>query len=253
MFISVALRKMPCVMKTFGWIQLVMVMCGLIVGGCASAGYQKSDAAADSLQDAAAEVEAEKIAIDATIATLNDLINNPATDLKPQFDRYNIALNRLIDVEHRNEKAADRASRKSVAYFETWDKELDGMEYQAVRDQSAARKNEVKSRFNAVNSRYRETQQVVQPLISYCEDIRLALSTDLTLGGLQSVKTVAANAQQGAQKVQSALAQLSDALAESGAQMSSTAPVPTEGPQNAQAVGASDGPVSESQHAEVRQ
>lgn len=251
MFWLLRVRENGRVMKTIGWIQLAVATLAILAGGCASQGYHKSDAAADSLQNAAVQVDGEKIAIDSTVATLNDLINNPAPDLKPQFERYSMALDRLIDLEQRNEKAAERASQKNVAYIEAWNRQLDTIQYEAIRNESIARKNEVQSRFNAVNSRYHETQQVVQPLISYFQDIRTALSTDLTMDGLQSVKPIAANAEQGARKVQLALDRLSDELAKSGVQMASTLPPPAPN-QNVQAQGASEGPV-ESQHAEVRQ
>jgi hypothetical protein len=80
---------------------------------------------------------------------------------------------------------------------------------------------------------------VIEPLISYLQDIRTALSTDLTVGGIRSVKTLADNASQNAQKVQTALARLSDELYESGARMSSIGPreQPAEG-------GVGDGPES---------
>jgi hypothetical protein len=57
-------------------------------------------------------------------------------------------------------------------------------------------------------------------LIAYLRDIRTSLSVDLTAGGVASVKSLAENAQQNARKVQSALAQLSEDLAESGTRMS---------------------------------
>lgn len=228
-----------------------MLACGVILNGCASAGYEKSDVAADTLQDASTQVYAESIAIDATVATLNDLIDNPAPDLKPQFDKFNIALNRLTELEVRNEKSAERTSRKTVAYFDKWDKQLASIDYEAVRKESAARKAAVKDRFNSVSSRYHETQEVVQPLITYFEDIRTALSTDLTRGGLESVKSLAANAEQGARKVQVALGQLSDDLAASGAEMSSANP-PQDTGSEVEAKGGAAGNL-ESDHAEARQ
>ena len=93
--------------------------------------------------------------------------------------------------------------------------------FAAVRDQSVSRKTQVSDEFNTVNQRYRENQAVIEPLISYLQDIRTALSTDLTEGGLQSVKPLAENAEQNARKVQTALARLADDLSASRTQMSS--------------------------------
>jgi len=119
------------------------------------------------------------------------------------------------------------------------------MKFDAVRDQSVSRKTQVSNEFNTVDQRYRENQAVMGPLISYLRDIRTALSTDLTAGGIQSVKPLADNAQQNARKVQGALAHLSDELSASGARMSSI--MPQETPARG---GVSDTPEATQQHAE---
>lgn len=192
--------------------------------GCASTNYKKADAASESLQTAALHIQAESRAIDVALVSLNDLVNKPAPDLKPQFSRFSKALDRLVAASERAEKAAQAADHKSAEYFQDWDKETASIKYEAVRDQSVSRKTQVSNEFNTVNQRYRENQAVIQPLISYLQDIRTALSTDLTLGGIDSVKNLADNAQQNARKVQTALARLSDELAASGERMSSLTP-----------------------------
>ena len=190
------------------------------MSGCASASYDKAGAASASLRRAALDINVENRMIDVTMASLDDLINNASGDLRPHFERFNTSLNGLIDASNRAEKSAARAKEKSADYFKTWDKESASMNFEAVRDQSVARKTEVSNEFNTVNQRYHQNQAVVEPLITYLKDIRTALGTDLTAGGVQSVKPLAENARQNAQKVQTALAQLSDELAASGTRMS---------------------------------
>jgi hypothetical protein len=195
----------------------------LVTCGCAST-YRQGDAASASLHKAAMEIRAESGAIDVTLASLDNLVNNPGPDLKPQFARYSHSLDGLVAASKRAETSAEAAKQKSADFFESWDKRTADIKFEAVRDQSVSRKTQVSTEFNTVNERYRENQAVIEPLISYLQDIRTALSTDLTTGGVQSVKTLADNAAQNAQKVQTALARLSDELSESGARMSSIAP-----------------------------
>jgi hypothetical protein len=201
----------------------VCTVAALIMCGCAST-YRQGDAAGDSLSRAGTEIRAESQAIDATLASLDNLVNQPGPDLRPQYARYSHSLDRLVATSKRAEKSAEEAKQKSAEFFESWDKKTADIKYEAVRDQSVSRKTQVSDEFNTVNSRYRENQAVIEPLISYLQDIRTALSTDLTMGGIQSVKTLADNAAQNAQKVQTALARLSDELYDSGARMSSVGP-----------------------------
>src|SRR5206468_1723372 len=93
-------------------LQFIMVALGLICfSGCASNSYKKSDAAAHSLQKAAMAVNAESRAIDVTLASMDDLVNKPAGDLRPQFERFSDALNRFMDASARAEKAASNPRR----------------------------------------------------------------------------------------------------------------------------------------------
>lgn len=192
----------------------------LYLSSCASPSYQKADSASSSLQRAAMEINTENRAIDATMNALDDLVNKPAADLRPQFARFNAALNWLEDSSKRAENAANEADKKSEEYFQTWDKQMANIHYEAVRDQSVSRKTQVSDELNTVDQRYHQNQAVVEPLIAYLRDIRTSLSVDLTAGGIASVKPLAENAEQNARKVQSALAQLSGDLADSGTKMS---------------------------------
>jgi hypothetical protein len=202
----------------------ICTVVALVVCGCASRAYRHGDIASESLSKAAKEIRDESRAIDVTLASLDNLVNNPGPDLRPQYARYSHSLDRLVAASKQAEKSAEVAKRKSADFFESWDQRTAEIKYEAVRDQSVSRKTQVSDEFNTVNDRYRENQAVIDPLISYLQDIRTALGTDLTMGGLQSVKTLADNAAQNAQKVQTALAKLSDELYDSGARMSSVGP-----------------------------
>jgi hypothetical protein len=191
--------------------------------GCASTGYDKSDVAAQSLQKAAADVQAESVAFDATLGALNDLVTKPATDLKPQFQRFNEALDWLVKSAQRAANSTRQMEQKHAAYIETWNKEIAGMNYEYIRTRSEERKKEVTNGFDDVSRRAHEAESAVQPLITYLQDIRKALSADLTIGGLEAVKEIANHAEENTGKVRVALANLSKELTAASARMSSVA------------------------------
>jgi hypothetical protein len=112
---------------------------------------------------------------------------------------------------------------KNAAYVAEWDRQLQAIDYGHIHELSEARRNEVTNRMEAVERRYHESQEAIVPLISYLLDIRRALSADLTTAGLQSMRTVAQNANDNVVKVQTALDALTTELTNSGAQMSSIA------------------------------
>lgn len=193
------------------------------VSGCYSSGYRKGEGAARSLQRASTEVQNESRDIDVTLDALKNLITQPAADLRPQFRKFSAAVDRLEDSARQTERTRERVLEKSADYFETWDEHVTGIHYERIRAQSEARKTEVTNHLHAISTRYQEAEDVVRALITYFKDIRTALSVDLTLAGLDSVKEIVSNAEQNAGKVKVALSQLSDELASSGTSMSSMA------------------------------
>ena len=210
-------RTIFCIMSVLA----LALWCG---AGCQSTAYKKSDAAANSLERAAAEVQAETREIDVTLEALNDLVTNPAPDLKPQFVRFNTALDRLTASAQQTDATRLRMEQKSTEYFTAWDQQVPAINFGVIRERSEARRAEVTNHFYSVNSRYLDAQAVVWPLINYFKDIRKALSVDLTSAGLASVKDIVNNAGQNTRKVQLALAQLTNELKMSSAQLSSVTP-----------------------------
>lgn len=199
----------------------LMALALMCAAGCRTTGYKKSDVAARSFQKAAMEVQAEKREMDVTLEALNDLVNKPDADLKPQFQRFDAALKRLTGAAQQTDRTRDRMEAKTAEYLTVWDKEVADIHYGKVREQIDARRSEVTNRFHSVNTRYVEAQGVVWPLITYFNDIRTALSVDLTAAGLESVKGIVSNADENARKVQTALTRLSDELTVSGTALSS--------------------------------
>lgn len=193
------------------------------MAGCASPGYRKSDSAARSMQTAAAEVQAESRAIDLTLGSLKDLETEPGADLKQPYRHFSASLEHLIACARRTQNTGKAMAEKNAVYLQAWDKQLDAISFEHIRDLSQARRTEVANRMAAINQRYQQSQQVVEPLISYLLDIRRALGSDLTTGGLGSMKEIVENAGTNAAKVQSALNALTGELANSGTQMLSWA------------------------------
>lgn len=194
-----------------------------LLTGCNSTVYQKSDVAAISMQKAATEVQIEGRAMDQTIASLKELVADSNGDLRPPFKRFSKSLDRLITTAQHTQDTGKRMQEKNAAYLQAWDQQLQTIDYQHIRDLSEARRAEVTNRVAAVNRRYQESQAAVQPLISYLLDIRKALSTDLTPGGLESLKGIVQNATDNVGKVQTALEALTSELTNSSARMTSVA------------------------------
>src|SRR5688572_2868549 len=76
--------------------------------GCRSTGYEKSDAAALSLNKAMVEVHVVTGDIETTLEMLGSLVNEPAADLKPQYEQFSAALDRLKESVAQTESTRKR-------------------------------------------------------------------------------------------------------------------------------------------------
>jgi hypothetical protein len=202
---------------------LLLTLAVFCLAGCASNNYRRGNAAASSLDRAAAEVQAESRVLDLTVASLKELYNDPGPDLKQPFQHFSACLDRLAAAAHRTELTGQEMARKNEAYLLAWEKQLATIDYEHIRNVSQTRMLEVSNRFDVVNRRYLDCQAVVRPMVGYLLDVRRALSSDLTPEGLASMKTVVQNADTNSAKVQTALGALSTELANSGTRLSTMA------------------------------
>src|SRR5262249_48943659 len=151
--------KWESILKTAGTFGFALAT--LCLAGCASTPYHKGDVAAISLQNASSEAQGQSRALEVTMGSLDDLVNKPEPDLKPQFKRFSRSLDNLAGYARRNERSQARVRDKSAAYFEAWDKQVATMNYETIRTQSQERKTEVINSYNSVNRRYRESQDAM--------------------------------------------------------------------------------------------
>jgi hypothetical protein len=179
----------------------------MVLAGCKSAGYVKSDTTAWSLQEAAGAARVESRNLGETMAALNGLVGSTSGDLRLQLQRYSRALDQLGTAKKRGDGAASRFARRSTDYFQAWDKQLPSISDEQLRKESMARKADVMGQYQTTSREHQDAQNSLAALIGYLKDIQKALSADLTTGGLQSVRPSVSNANEMADKVQRQLTQ----------------------------------------------
>ena len=115
---------------------------GLVLAGCSSAGYRKSDAVALSMKSAAAEVQVESQELERVMGNLKQLMDEPSGDLKIAFRQFSTALDRLKASARRTNNTGHRMSQRGAEYFQAWNKQLETIDYEHVREVSATRRTE---------------------------------------------------------------------------------------------------------------
>jgi chromosome segregation ATPase len=189
------------------------------VSACKTEQYAGESTAAN-LQASGTQIEGIKDKLDAATTSLNGMVNTP-TNLPEQFSVYTAAVKDL-DATGTDAKAKVAAAReKGNAFFQNWDARTAQIKNEDIKKHSQERKKEVMERFTKIKGSFQQVFDSYQPLMSNLKDIQSALSTDLTTGGVASVKGAADSANKDAEGVKKGLDELATEFKDLGAAMSS--------------------------------
>ena len=204
-------------------VQLAVLLGGAALSaGCASTSYEKAGSASTTLQKTAQDIDQGTKKIDAVMASLSGLVNHSGPDLKKQFKKFNSELDDLQALARDVSEETAAMQNERAAYFQQWDEDLARIENEEIRNRSTERKIAVAARFETVRANYAQVKTAFNPFLSDLEDIRRALSADLTADGLASVKDVVSKANQDAQPLREAFGKLSAEFKALGVSLSAT-------------------------------
>lgn len=197
----------------------------LLHAGCASSGYEKAGKTSTTLQETARGIDHSLMPLDKAVATLSDLVNNPHPDVTPQFKKYSEAVSKLESLADDVRTRATAMREQGAAYFKVWDQELAKIQNEDIHSRSMERKNAVAARFDKVRFSYTQASTEFAPFMADLKDIRRALATDLTSGGIASVKDLASKAHSKVPPLRASLIDLSTDFKSLGVSLSSKTPV----------------------------
>ena len=165
---------------------LVSVLVGL--AGCATSGYRTSEQTAATLQALAAKIEGAGTQMDIAVTELNNLVNSPQPDLRPQFDRFSAAVGKLSALSNSVHKADNNLQARGKVHFDNWEKELATIQNEVIRSSGQARKLELQGRFDAVRNTCLSVLTSFTPVQADLGDVNRFLNSDLTPGGLAAIR-----------------------------------------------------------------
>jgi len=187
-----------------------------VLAGCATSGYQKAGQAADSVSDAAREIDLARTQIDQATSALDTLVHGPDADLKKNFTPYRDAVMALDATFASVNQKADTMEKEGQRYFAAWDQKLAEINSEDLRTRSRERQQAASDRFTQIQESYRDARQQFAPLMSKLHDIQRVLGVDLTPAGVDSVRAPADQASQSAQQLQQTLARLASQFRQLG-------------------------------------
>jgi SMC interacting uncharacterized protein involved in chromosome segregation len=195
-----------------------------LFAGCATSGYESGNKTASNIQKAAAKIDELTTRVDATLASLNDLVGSPQPDLRPQYKAFNSNLKSLDSTAKEITKKRMAMGDEGKQFLAKWDAEIAQINNEDIKTRSQNRKTEVNEKLQAIKRSYAEAEVAFRPFMGDLNDVQKFLSVDLTTGGLNSIKDIVTKATQHAVPLKQTLAKLSSDFKALGVSMSSVAP-----------------------------
>lgn len=188
----------------------------VMVAGCATTGREKAADTGEALIKAAGRIANSSALIDQTVAALNELVDHPRPDLRPQFEAFKASLNRLVPAVQDVEDTTANMQSLGADYFKKWDTDLATINNEDLRNRGEARKAVVNARFAAIGAEYANLKTAYAPFMSDMRDVEKYLSTDLTPGGVATIKPTADKANRNAGPLRDSIAKLSAEFSATG-------------------------------------
>ena len=217
-------HKLPALPTMTGIAACIITL--LLSAGCASSGNEKGNKTAASIQVAANNIAALPAEIGKTLASLSQLVNQPAADLRPQYKAFVFNLAVVEDAGREVEDARIDLGQQGKAYFAEWDAQLAKIKNEDIKARSQSRKNEVAQQLQAIKKSYAEAELVYRPFMSGLKDVQKYLSVDLTPDGVAAIKGTLNKALTDVGPLNASLAKLANDFKALGVAMSSVAPGP---------------------------
>lgn len=187
----------------------VVFLVGVLFVGCTTPNFRKASSTSSTLRDAALNIDNTLAPLDAVNVALYDLVNNPEANRTSQFTKFSAAVSDLESQAERLGKQAKEMRADNLAYLEQWDEELATIKNDDIQNRSEERKDEVAARMKKVRENYLRTAAELSPFLVNLRDLRTALSTDLTAGGIESISGLEKRVTFDAEQLRSSLIDLS--------------------------------------------
>jgi DUF2959 family protein len=160
----------------------------------ASATQASQEQLAGSIKDAHAEGMRTDAQLKGTLSALNALTQQTKGDLRPAY--------KVFCSEVTNTHAAASFTRSRVQwmagdgrkYFQDWQKSVNGISNESLRKKAQKRLDSVKGSYGKVEASLQQASEKFRPFLSDLGDIQKALATDITAGGVKSLKSTVKSA-----------------------------------------------------------
>ena len=185
------MRKRTKLLVLFG---SLWIAAGSSLTGCATTGTERATQTSNTMQTVEGEYRQVSLQVDATNASLQNLISPEQTDQKKAFNDYRDQVDRMQKLGEQLDKHTADMRRQGQEYFAEWEKQGSTFSNPRLRALSEERRAELRQTFARIPEASIGVKGSLQSYLTDIGEIRKYLSNDLTPSGIEAIRPVARKA-----------------------------------------------------------
>jgi len=197
-----------------------LVACFIGMTGCSSTGIQRSEKATTTMQTIDNDIKQVVVQLDATGASLDDLMRPGQSDVKKTFASCTGNIAKIEAMEKRFAIHADEMKDRGKDYFDEWQKEGSKYNNQQIRELSEQRRAQLGEIYAKIAENSVGVKGPFKAYVSDVKEIQLYVSNDLTSKGIESIAPITRKAVDDGEKLKGAIKDLQTAIERARAEMS---------------------------------
>jgi hypothetical protein len=155
--------------------------------GCASTGIERSNKATTTMQTMDSDIKLVAVQLDATGASLDELMKPGQSDVKKAFDLYSGNVSKIEKMEKDFAKHADEMQARGKDYFSEWKKEGNAYKNPEIQALSEQRREELGEIYGKIAENSVGVKNAFKTYVSDVKEIQMFLSNDLTAKGINAI------------------------------------------------------------------
>lgn len=191
----------------------------LILSGCTTTGSDRAEKTTTKMEIVDHDIKQAVVQIDATGASLEDLIKPGQPDTKAAFKAYSDNVDKMAKIGEKLIKHTDEMSARGRDYFDEWNKRGDAYTNPQIREISEKRSAELNAIFRKISESSIGVKGAFIAYMSDNKEIQSFLANDLTPKGIESITHVAQKAIADGTNLKNAVIPVSSALDDARSEM----------------------------------
>jgi hypothetical protein len=197
--------KIKTLHQTLVLLSLTAGAAGLLAGCGTTSGYKQADKTGEGIATFREEVLNGKKAIDATVASLDQVAASAATDPRKPFEQFSKDLSNLESTATKIRKRGQDMKEQGDAYFAQWQKQLAEVKNPDIQKLASERQAKLKEAFDNIKKVSEPLKTQFDPWMSDLKDLQKYLSNDLTVNGVDAAKSLFTKANTEGKEVQKSM------------------------------------------------